>query len=166
MPLDLLLRDAAQRGGLASPSRHGAHGLAPRSSLFAAATREGTEHTLYRLLTLSNSLGALEVDVRRTFAALTALLGNDEDMATMYLSHKAMEGEQRPVAHQSRSPRRRTAAALPCFPNRLGAAAVRARTWGSRRSRRRAAQWMTSSWTRSADGRRRAVRHSAHAQLL
>ena len=53
---------SAQRGGLASPSRHGAHGLAPRSSLFAAATREGTEHTLYRLLTLSNSLAGLEVD--------------------------------------------------------------------------------------------------------
>ena len=61
------------------------------------SSSSATEHTLYRLLTLSNSLGALEVDVRRTFAALTALLGNDEDMATMYLSHKAMEGEQRPV---------------------------------------------------------------------
>ena len=69
-----------QRGGLASPSRHG---IAPRSSLFVAATREGTEHTLYRLLTLSNSLAGLEVDVRRTFAALTALLSSDEDMATM-----------------------------------------------------------------------------------
>ena len=29
---------SAQRGGLASPSRHGSHGLAPRSSLFVAAT--------------------------------------------------------------------------------------------------------------------------------
>ena len=40
----------------------------------------------YRLLTLSNSLAGLEVDVRRTFAALTALLGSDEDMATMCAS--------------------------------------------------------------------------------
>jgi len=35
--------------------------------------------------------------VRRTFAALTALLGSDEDMATMYLSHAAAEGEQRAI---------------------------------------------------------------------
>ena len=83
---------SAQRGGLAAFATP----RAPLSSVISSSS-SATEHTLYRLLTLSNSLGALEVDVRRTFAALTALLGNDEDMATMYLSHKAMEGEQRPV---------------------------------------------------------------------
>ena len=51
-----------------------------------ADPRNGDEHSIYRLLTLSNALGALEVDVRREQSGLLALLGSDEDMAGMYLT--------------------------------------------------------------------------------
>ena len=51
-----------------------------------ADPRNGDEHSIYRLLTLSNALGALEVDVRREQSGLLALLGSDEDMAGLYLS--------------------------------------------------------------------------------
>ena len=111
--LSTLIRTvSAQRGGAAAgwmaglPSEAGAEGSAlasppqPVRSLFARVEGggdSGNEHALYRLLTLSNSLAALELDVRRTFTALTTLLGSDEDMSALYLSEAARTGAARPV---------------------------------------------------------------------
>ena len=47
------------------------------------------EASLYRLLTLSRSLKALSLDVKRSSAALAQLLASDEDMAGTYLTFQA-----------------------------------------------------------------------------
>ena len=47
---------------------------------------QSREASLYRLLTLSRSLSALQLDVKRSAAALAQLLSSDEDMAGPYLT--------------------------------------------------------------------------------
>ena len=54
------------------------------------------EDALYRLLTLSKSLGQLDLDVKSSNDALSTLLASDEDMAALYLSHRAA-GTSRPI---------------------------------------------------------------------
>ena len=54
------------------------------------------EDALYRLLTLSKSLGQLDLDVKSSNDALSTLLASDEDMAALYLSHRAA-GASRPI---------------------------------------------------------------------
>lgn len=55
------------------------------------------EAALYRLLTLSKSLTALALDVKRSSAALAQLLSSDEDMANTYLSFRQQSGAQRSI---------------------------------------------------------------------
>ena len=71
-----------------------ADGAAGNTWLLGSQRREAA---LYKLLSLRNALSALEVDVRRAHATLLALLGADEDMAQMYLTHAAQRGERRPT---------------------------------------------------------------------
>jgi len=69
--------------------------------LVPSQKRVKQEHMLYKLLMLSNSLSALEVDVRRHEACLESVLSSDEDMAAMYLSHRRDSGSDRKVSdHQ------------------------------------------------------------------
>lgn len=56
---------------------------------------EAREHALYQLITLSENLDSLQVEVRRAQACLDGLLQNDEDMAALYLSHRQAEGVAR-----------------------------------------------------------------------
>eukprot|EP00440_Ansanella_granifera_P030310 gb/GFBE01032931.1/.p1 GENE.gb/GFBE01032931.1/~~gb/GFBE01032931.1/.p1 ORF type:complete len:494 (+),score=106.57 gb/GFBE01032931.1/:1-1482(+) len=72
--------------------------LAVRDFLVPPDSRATREHALYRLLMLSNSLSALEVDVRRQYTCLDQLLKSDEDMAAMYLSYRRASGSGRNVA--------------------------------------------------------------------
>lgn len=53
------------------------------------------EAALYRLMTLSKSLGALALDVKRVDTALATLLASDEDMAGTYLSSRHETGAPR-----------------------------------------------------------------------
>ena len=56
------------------------------------------EAALYRLLTLNDSLSSLEVDVKRAHSTLLTLLASDEDMESMYLTHRARHaGARRPT---------------------------------------------------------------------
>ena len=58
---------------------------------------EAREASLYRLLTLSRSLSALALDVKRSSAALAQLLSSDEDMANTYLTFKQQSGSGRSI---------------------------------------------------------------------
>ena len=77
---------------------------------------EAREHSLYRLITVSESLQSLHVEVRRAEACLNAFVRNNEDMAALYLSHRRSEGVGRATEdHQEVGLRPSPAtAALPC----------------------------------------------------
>jgi Mg2+ and Co2+ transporter CorA len=62
------------------------------SALGADRHSREREHALYRLLTLSESLDSLQVQVRRSEACLDAIMRSDEDMAMLYLSHRRSVG--------------------------------------------------------------------------
>lgn len=69
--------------------------------LAPSLSRVTQEHALYKLLMLSNSLSALEVDVRRHESCLETVLRSDEDMAAMYLTYRRDSGSDRQVSdHQ------------------------------------------------------------------
>lgn len=72
--------------------------LSVRDFLAPSLTRATREHALYKLLMLSNSLAALEVDVKRHESCLENLLKSDEDMAAMYLSYRRDSGNERKVS--------------------------------------------------------------------
>ena len=55
------------------------------------------EASLYRLLTLSRSLSALGLDVKRSSAALAQLLSSDEDMEGTYLTYRQASGAGQPI---------------------------------------------------------------------
>eukprot|EP00438_Fugacium_kawagutii_P005166 Skav206283 [mRNA] locus=scaffold922:191013:195632:- [translate_table: standard] len=69
--------------------------------LAPSLSRVTMEHALYKLLMLSNSLSALEVDVRRHESCLESVLRSDEDgdcasdMAAMYLTYRKDSGNDR-----------------------------------------------------------------------
>ena len=64
-------------------------------------TRQAQEHALYTLLTLSNSLQALDVEVSRLEGSVSGLLSQDEDLAMLYLSHRSAHGAARPTHQHS-----------------------------------------------------------------
>ena len=67
-------------------------------ALGADSHAEEREQALYRLITLTQSLEELQVDVRRSEAVLEALTRSDEDMAALYLSHREAQGVGRAVS--------------------------------------------------------------------
>jgi len=56
---------------------------------------------MYLLLTLSNDLAELEDEVRRAERDLSQLLASDEDMASLYLSHRKAIGTGRAINEHS-----------------------------------------------------------------
>lgn len=76
------------------------HGLV-MLSLAADGQAESRERALYQLITLSDALSALELEVKRAETSLEALLKSDEDMAALYLSHRARRRAARPTDDHS-----------------------------------------------------------------